>query len=145
MHSPIEYSITIGKGTAAVWKALTEPAAMKQWMAEPEMMVEIESEGKVNGSIAMSWFHHVQATNKGTILAFEPTKVFKYNHLSSISRLPDVPENYSAIEFKLEPIGSQTLLTIIATGFPNETTYKHLEFYWRGTIVLLKNWVEQHD
>ena len=144
MYKPIENTVIIKAKPFVVWKALTESSQMKQWMAEPEMEIEIESEGKLNGSITMSWFHHVRATNKGTILAFEPEKVFKYNYLSSISRLPDKPESYSTIEFKLQPEGYDTLLTVIATGFPNETTYKHLDFYWRGTIVLLKNWVEKH-
>ncbi|HXP50921.1 MAG TPA: SRPBCC domain-containing protein [Bacteroidia bacterium] len=143
MYKPIEHTVTIKAKPFVVWNALTEPGQMKHWMAEPEMQLEIESERKLNGTITMHWFHHIRATNKGTVLAFKPNKIFKYNYLSSISRLTDKPENYSAIEFKLQPAGSDTLLTVIATGFPNETTYKHLEFYWRGTIVLLKNWVEK--
>jgi uncharacterized protein YndB with AHSA1/START domain len=144
MYNPIEHTVTIQASPSLVWKALTDIASMKQWMAEPEMKIEIEMEGKTNGHFNTTWFHHVKGVNKGTILAFEPNRVFKYNYLSSISRLPDVPESYSAVEFRLQALGDATQLTVIVTGFPNETTYKHLEFYWRGTVVLLKNWIEHH-
>jgi uncharacterized protein YndB with AHSA1/START domain len=62
---------------------------------------------------------------------------------SSISRLPDTKENYSVNTFTVSLIEEKTHLKIEVENFPTETIYKHLNFYWQGTIILLKNLIEQ--
>ena len=77
------------------------------------------------------------------VLAFEPPTVLRYSHLSSLSRLPDAPESYSVFEFRLAQRGGGTSLTVLLSGFPTESIRKHLEFYWRGTLGVLKRFVER--
>ncbi len=91
-----------------VWDALTNPGLMKQWMGEPEMKLEIFTDWKVRSLIIIKVFQHTKFENKGTVLRFEPNRILKYNYLSSISRLPDKPENYTVIEFKLMTFKEQT-------------------------------------
>ncbi|HEY8894738.1 MAG TPA: SRPBCC domain-containing protein, partial [Niastella sp.] len=80
---------------------------------------------------------------KGTVLQFEPGKVLSYSHLSSLSRLPDQPNNYTVITFNLAPLQDQTSLTLTINNFPTETIYRHLDFYWRTTLVMLKKFTEE--
>ena len=116
---------------------------MKQWMGEPEMKIEILTDWKVGGSIIIKGFHHTQFENKGTVLQFEPNLVLRYSHLSSLSRLPDNPENYSVIEFQLAPSEDQTLLTLVVNNLPIESIFKHFEFYWKVTIGIVKKFIEK--
>lgn len=60
----------------------------------------------------------------------------------SVSRIADKPENYSILEFVLTPEGRQTILTLTISNFPTEAIRKHLEFYWRTTMVKIKRMVE---
>ena len=140
----IEKTVLINAPASTVWATLTEPPLMKQWMADPEMVIDIQTNWQVNGPIVISGFHHLAFENKGTVLQFEPGLALKYNFLSSISRLPDIPENYTVISFTLSPADKHTDLTLVITNFPTETIYRHLDFYWRTTIELIKQLVEKN-
>ena len=142
MTNLIEKTVVINALTTNVWKALTQPFLMKQWMGEDEMNLHIQTSWAVNTPITISGFHHLPFVNKGTILEFDEEKVLSYSHNSSLSRLPDEPENYSVIKFNLSPAEKQTALTLTISNFPTETIYRHMEFYWQSTIVLLKKFVE---
>jgi uncharacterized protein YndB with AHSA1/START domain len=75
----IENSVTIHAAPSAVWRALTDPDLMKQWMAEPEMGVEIFTDWKVGRPIIVKGHHNnVDFENKGTILEFEPKSILRY-------------------------------------------------------------------
>lgn len=143
MTPSIEHSVLIAASPAAVWEALTHIEHMKRWMGEPEMRIDVITEWTVGGPILITGFHHMQFENKGTVLAFEPLRLLRYSHLDSISRLPDKPENHSILEFRLEPREDSTLLTVMLSGFPTETILKHLDFYWRVTVGILKQFVEE--
>jgi uncharacterized protein YndB with AHSA1/START domain len=125
-----------------VWQVLTEPALMLKWMGDSELELDIETNWKEGQPFITRGFHHVRFQNRGIVLRFDPPHLLRYSHLSSISRLADKPENYSVIEFTLQPVKDQTSLTITVSGFPTSTIYKHLEFYWRGTIGVIKQLIE---
>lgn len=137
------YTLRINSSPTDIWKALTHPEQMKQWMSEPEMHLEINTDWTVGKPIVISGFHHVRFENTGVVLLYEPFLSLSYSTLSSVSRLPDVPENYSVLTFQLIPIDNETDITITVRNFPTETIFKHLEFYWRTTLHLLKKFVEQ--
>lgn len=139
----IRHSIVICAPRAAVWEALTRPQQMKQWMGEPEMRIDVETDWTVGSPIRISGFLHANFENRGVVLQFEPMEVIRYSYLSSLSRLPDEPRNHSVIELLLDSVGDHTSLTVIATGFPTATIFKHIDFYWRGTMTVLKRFVEQ--
>lgn len=126
-----------------VWDSLTNPLLMKQWMGEPEMELEVLTDWTVGGPIVTTGFHHARFENKGTVLRFEPHSVVQYSHLSSVSRLPDEPGNYTQIEFRLAPSGTaSTRLSVRLTNFPTDSIFKHLQFYWNTTIHVIKRLVE---
>jgi len=127
-----------------VWEALTNPELMKKWMSETE--INIITDWKVGSPMIIRGnLHGIKFENKGTVLQFEPEKILQYNYLSSISRLPDQPGNYSSIEFRLAPIEDQTALTVLVSNFPTEIIYKHLAFYWNVTLEILKRLIENQE
>lgn len=139
----IEDTIVINASSNTVWDTLTNTELMKQWMGDPEIQLEITTDWKVGNPIVIKGFHHIKFENKGTVLYFEPNKSLKYDYLSSISRLPDQPESYTVIEFTLSPLENQTALTLTLNNFTTESIFKHVSFYWRTTIHLMKNFAER--
>ena len=113
-------------------------------MSETE--INIITDGKVGSPMIIRGnLHGIKFENKGTVLQFEPEKILQYNYLSSISRLPDQPGNYSSIEFQLALIEDQTALTVLVSNFPTEIIYKHLAFYWNVTLEILKRLIENQE
>jgi uncharacterized protein YndB with AHSA1/START domain len=138
MTQTFSTSTTINSESSKVWATLTNLELMTQWLGEPEMNIKVLTDWKINSPIFIRGFHHVNFENKGTILQYDRDKRLSYTHLSSVSRLEDKQENYTILEFILTPIDNQTQLTINIKNFPTETIRKHLEFYWRTTVLTIK-------
>jgi uncharacterized protein YndB with AHSA1/START domain len=137
--------IDIHAPAAEVWHALTTPGLMNQWMM-PDAKLEIVTVWKVGAPIFVrGHMNGKDFENKGTVLQVEPERELQYTHLSSISRLPDRPENYAVIDFRLVPVGEQTTLELRLSNFPNESILKHLTFYWNVTLEILKRMVEGQE
>lgn len=135
--------MTIRADTTAVWRALTDPVLVRQWAAEPELNLEVVTDWQVGSPIIVKGFHHVGFENHGTVLHCQPNTFLQYTHLSSISRLPDRPENYTRIAFRLSPSDDgATSLNVELENFPTESILRHLDFYWRVTIEVLKRFIE---
>ena len=134
--------VTINAPTSQVWHMLTTPELMKKWMM-PDIEINIITDWNVGSPIVIrGTMNGKDFENRGSILQFEREKILQYSHLSSISRLPDRPESYSIVEFRLKPIENQTNLELTLSNFPTESTYKHLAFYWNVTLEILKKMIE---
>jgi len=134
-------SVVIQARAEHVWQVLTEPELMKQWMAQTEM--EVLTDWQVGSSfIIQGPWYKTQFKNTGTVLHFEPYRRLGYTHLSSLSRLPDEPQNYTSLVFNLSEDNDHTRLTLTVTNFPTEAIYRHFVFYWGVTLELLKKFVE---
>jgi uncharacterized protein YndB with AHSA1/START domain len=141
-RGPIVRTIEIDAAPRAVWDALTNVGSMTRWMAEPDVGVEVITDWVVGAPIVVRGFHIVRFENRGADLAFDPPRLLRYSQLSSLSRLPDKTESYAIVEFRLEPIDGRTALTVTISNFPTESIFKHLDFYWRGTMGAIKQFVE---
>lgn len=135
-------TIAIEAPALKVWDALTDIGLMKQWMSDEE--IEIATDWKVGSPVVIkATAHWVYSESRGEVLRFEPEKALAYTHLSTLSRLPDVPASYTVIEFVLNPTENQTRLTVTLSNFPTESIYKHLAFYWNTTLEMLKEYIEK--
>ncbi|MFI5153097.1 MAG: SRPBCC family protein [Chitinophagales bacterium] len=136
----LKKTIPINAPASAVWKALTKPDLIKEWLFGTNVI----SDWRVGCSIlfAGNWQGKDYA-DKGTILRFEIEKVFEYNYWSGFSGLPDRPENYSVIRFELAPNGNATILTLTQNNFPTEAMYEHTAQNWDATLELMKKIIER--
>ena len=138
-------TVNINSSTSQVWHILTTPELMKKWMM-PDMEINITTDWRVGSPLVIRGnMNGKNFENNGTVLQFEPEKTLQYSHLSSISRLPDRPENYSIVGFTLNPTENQTALTLTLSNFPTESIYKHLAFYWNVTLEVLKRLIENQE
>lgn len=92
--------------------------------------------------------------DKGQVLRIEPPSLLQYTYWSRVSGLPDQPQSYSTITLLLDAQGNETLLTVKQEVPPSprrrgkgweigpESGLKHVEFYWRTTLPVLKSTVE---
>jgi uncharacterized protein YndB with AHSA1/START domain len=136
-------NIIINAKPAKVWEVLTNSQLIPKWMAESE--IEIITSWQVGSPIIIRGdLHGMPFENTGSVLQFEPEKLLRYSHLSSLSNLPNEIDSYSVIEFSLQPKGNQTVLTLTLSNFPTEEIYRHLVFYWSVTIEILKEFIERH-
>jgi Uncharacterized conserved protein len=132
-------TITIAAPVNEVWEALTVPALMKQWMTESEIDI-VTSWEKGSPFIVQGDLHGIEFQNKGVVLDYEPMQRLAYSHLSSLSELPDTPDNYTVIDFSLQP---GAVLNIEITNFPTEAIYHHMAYYWNVAPNILKNYLEK--
>jgi uncharacterized protein YndB with AHSA1/START domain len=138
------YCTEIDASLAVVWDALTNPEFIRRWMLDTEM--EIISDWQVGRPIVFRGeLNGHRFENRGTIRAFEPATVFEYDYWSSLSRskVPDRPENYTTVRFELEGLQRGTKLTVFLSNFVDESIYRHVKFYWNGTLPVLKRFCEE--
>ncbi|WP_300601584.1 SRPBCC domain-containing protein [Niabella sp.] len=138
----IEKSVHINAGRQRVWNVLTAPDIMLQWMGDPEMELEVDTQWKVGAPLVIKGIHHLPFENKGIVLAVDPGHRLQYSQLSSLSRLEEKADNYSVFEFLLTPEGTETRLSLTIKGFPTDTIYKHLAFYWNTAVFKIKRVAE---
>src|SRR6266498_57440 len=140
----ITKTITIYAPAAKVWKTLTNPESIKEWLTE-NGTTSILSDWKIGSPILFrgTW-HKIKYEDKGIILQFEPETILAYSYWSKFSKLPDRLENYSVIEFRLTPQESQTILTLTHSNLVAEGMTGHSNFYWTITLHKIKEWIEKH-
>lgn len=138
----IDTTVVIAAPAAVVWRALTDPAAMRAWMGEPEMALDVDTDWRPGAPIVITGFHHGPFRNHGTVLDVVPHRLLRYTHLSSVSGLPDLPEHHSVIAFALAEVKGGTSVSLSVERFATDVIYRHLDLYWRGTLGLFKTFVE---
>jgi uncharacterized protein YndB with AHSA1/START domain len=138
----VNKSVEIHAQAAVVWKVLTEPDLMQQWMSDDRL--DIRCDWTLGGAMVVRGEMHGHVfENKGTILAFDPDNLLRYTYLSSLSKLPDREQNYSVIEFALAAEEDKTILKLTQHNFITLTNYKHFDFYWNVTLRLIRQLSER--
>ncbi|HET7330852.1 SRPBCC domain-containing protein [Dyella sp.] len=134
--------VIVAAPASVVWDRLVSLHCMREWLGGSDFSIEVETTWEEESAIVIRGVHHQRFENRGTVLAFRPWEMLSFTHLSSLSGLADLPCNYTTLSFALEDAGSQTILRFVAAGFPTESIYKHLQFYWLGTLDVFKQYVE---
>jgi uncharacterized protein YndB with AHSA1/START domain len=132
-------SIIIDAPVDRVWDALVNPVAIKQYM----FGTTVTSDWKKGGPIV--WKGEWQGKtyqDKGVIRQIEPGRALQYTHFSSLSGLPDKPENYHTVTIQLEPEGERTRLSLTQDNNPTEDVRAHMEDNWKMVLAGLKKVAE---
>ena len=132
-------SIEVKADANSVWKALTDPELIKQYL----FGTETECDWKVGSPIFFrgEW-QGKKYEDKGKILEVEPGKRLSYKYWSSMSGMPDVPENYAVVTFELSSKGNTTVLRVVQDGSKSEESKKHSEQNWGLVLDGLKKLLE---
>ncbi|MFZ0129330.1 MAG: SRPBCC family protein [Candidatus Dormiibacterota bacterium] len=104
-----EKQVTIQAPVAAVWRALTEPELVKQYMYGTNMQTTWEVGSPI------TWKGEWQGTtyeDKGSVLAFVPMALLRTTHWSPMGGSDDKPENYHTVTYELADHGDKTTVTL---------------------------------
>lgn len=124
---------------AAVWDALVNPEKIKAYLFGTQTICD----WKVGSPIVFSGEWEGKAyRDKGVILDIQPARRLSYSYYSSMSPLPDLPENYSVLTFSLQEDQNETALSLEQTGFPDEAALKHSEENWGYVLEGIRSIVE---
>ena len=123
----------------AVYKALTDPADIKQYF----FGTTVTSDWKKGSPI--TWKGEWQGRSyedKGTILANEVNRKLEYTHFSPLGGKPDLPENYHTVTVELSPEAAGTRVTLSQDNNETEEAREHSTKNWETMLAGLKRHVE---
>jgi uncharacterized protein YndB with AHSA1/START domain len=133
-------SVVIKAPADRVWKALTSPDQIKQYLFGTDTITDWKPGSPIK------WKGEWQGKtyeDKGKVLAVEPGRLLRYTYWSSMSGKDDKPENYATVTTEIAAENGQTRVTIIQDGNENEKSREHSEGNWATVLEGLKNLVEK--
>jgi len=132
-------TITINAPAARVWDALTQPELIKRYL----FGTQVTTDWRVGSPIVYEGTWEGKAyRDKGKVLQVEPGKLLVSTFWSSLSGLPDVPENYQTVRYELSAEGGGTRLTIIQDNNDTQEAAEHSEQNWKMVLGGLKKLLE---
>jgi uncharacterized protein YndB with AHSA1/START domain len=136
----VEKSIIIKSTKPKIWKALTDPAIIKEYLFGTETITD----WKVGSDLIFQGEWQGQSyKDKGHILEIIPEELLSYDYWSAFSGMEDLPENYATITYTLTDEEDGIRLNIRQQGFANEDAWKHSENGWMEVLGKIKTIVEQ--
>jgi len=132
-------SITLNAPPERVWKALTTPAEIKQYL----FGTDAHSDFKKGSPITYTGeWEGKKYEDKGKIVEAIPNALLHTTYFSSMSGKEDRPENYANVYYRIEPTGKQTILTITQDNNADEKSRDHSQANWNMVLQSLKKVVE---
>jgi uncharacterized protein YndB with AHSA1/START domain len=135
-------SIEINADPAKVWKGLTDPSIIKDYLYGTETVTdwkvgsEVIFQGEYNGH---------KYRDKGVVLENEPNKTITYSYWSGFTGLEDKAENYSRVTYRIDDLGNgKTKFTWTQKGFGSEDGYKHSQTGMRTFLEKVKDVIEHN-
>jgi len=134
-----EASISINMPREAVWNALTDPVAIKQYMFGTTVRTDWREGSEIRWK--GDWKGRPYE-DKGTILAVVPFRRLVYSHFSPLSGKPDTLDNYHTVSIALASDGGGTEVTLTQDNNTTDEARAHSEENWVGRLLALKRYVE---
>jgi uncharacterized protein YndB with AHSA1/START domain len=152
-YALITASIDIAASPATVWEALVDPVKGRLWRG-----ADFATDWQPGSAISITPdIGPRRYRDKGRVLQVDRPTILAYEFLPRMSGLPDLPENYSVVTARLVPTMTGTRVEIEHSVPPSpirrgkdyeigpESGQKHVAFYWRGTLPILRDLVERRE
>lgn len=128
-------SVFIGVPAEKAWKALVDPALVKRYLFGTDM----KAEWKVGGKITYSGeWEGRKYQDKGVILELDEGKVFKSSYWSAMSGLPDLPENYNGVTYRLSEAKGGTIVSVEQDNVASAEAAEHSSSNWKAALGSMK-------
>jgi len=130
---------TINAPASKVWEALTKPDLIKQYL----FGTEVRTDWKVGSPITYKGEWEGKAyEDKGKILQFDPEKTLVSTHWSPLSGVPDIPENYHTVTYRLSETDGRTEVTITQDNNASQEEADHSTQNWKTVLDGMKKLLE---
>jgi uncharacterized protein YndB with AHSA1/START domain len=103
-------SILVAAPAGRVWTALTDPDIVKEYF----LGTHVASTWREGDPVTFTGeWKGKSYQDKGIVLENRPNELLRISHYSPLTGLPDVPENYHTVEYRLtvQPGGTQVTIT----------------------------------
>ncbi len=131
----VNKQITLNSSSEKVWDVITNPEKIKHWFSG----ANAESEWKEGSLVSFSGeWNGNEYEDKGIIMQVIPQKIIQFSYWSTFSGLPDKPENYSIVTFRIEGKGNTTILALSQTNFAASSMYEYLDKNWEASLSIIK-------
>jgi uncharacterized protein YndB with AHSA1/START domain len=134
------HSVLIKAPLEKVWKALTDPDLIRQYLFGTEAISDWNKGSPVR---YRGVWQGRSYEDKGMVLRAVPGKLLETTFWSSLSGLADAPENYKKVTYELTPQDGGTVLTVTQDNNATEEERSHSEKNWRTVLEGLKRVVEK--
>lgn len=128
-------TVAINASPQKVWSIITSAESNKQFFFGADILTDWKSGSEI---VFSGNYGGRDYRDHGVILEGVRYKTIKYSYWSSWSGLEDKPEHYSLVEFHLKEVDSKTELSVIQTGFANETGWEHSQTGWEQVTAVIK-------
>jgi len=132
-------TIDIDAPKSRVWEALTNPKLIKQYL----FGTEVTTDWQVGSPITYkgTW-EGKNYEDKGQVLENKPEKLLVSTFWSSLSGVPDLPENYQTVRYELSVEGNKTRLSLTQDNNATQEAASHSEQNWNMVLEGMKKLLE---
>ncbi|MEO5997968.1 MAG: SRPBCC family protein [Chitinophagaceae bacterium] len=132
-------SININVPVSKAWKALTDPAMIKEYL----FGTDTKTDWKKGSSIIYSGVWEGKSyEDKGVIVDIVPEKLLHTTYFSAMSGKEDKPENYANVIYKVSPDDGHSIITITQDNIDDEKQLNHMEENWGKVLEGMKKLLE---
>jgi uncharacterized protein YndB with AHSA1/START domain len=122
---------TINHPIQMVWEGLTNPEIVAKYF----FGTKLESDWQIGSQISFSGeYEGKKYIDKGVITKINPPELLEYTYLSSWSPLPDVPENYKLVEYKLVSNSNDETILEITQEHQDQKALDESTSNWQSVI-----------
>jgi uncharacterized protein YndB with AHSA1/START domain len=132
-------TITVDAPASKVWQALTDPDLIQQYLFGTRVTTDWQVGSPI---IYRGQWQGKSYEDKGKILQIEPGKLIVSTFWSSLSGLPDTPENYKTVRYELSTEGHGTRLTVTQDNNASPEEADHSGQNWNTVLAGLKKLLE---
>jgi uncharacterized protein YndB with AHSA1/START domain len=119
----VSQSITVNANIDIVWKSLTTPEIIKEYLYGTETVTDWKPGSEI---VFQGEYQGHKYRDKGVILTNILNQEISYSYWSGFSGLEEKPENYSTVTYSLKLVDDKTTeFTWTQKGFANEEGYNH--------------------
>ena len=133
-------SVTINASSDRVWRGLTDPALIKQYLFGTDAVSDWKSGSPIR---YRGVWEGKPYEDKGTILEAVPGRILRSTYWSAASGLPDSPENYNTVTQTLEEKNGVTTLELTQDNCPSRESADHSAANWKMVLGKLKELLEK--
>lgn len=133
-------SVRIKASNDKVWRALVSPELIRQYMFGTEVVSDWK-EG--NPIIWKGIWNGKSYEDKGIILKYEMKKTLEFSHFSPLTGIPDIPENYHTVTYRLTDEGDYKLVSLSQDNNATENDREHSQKNWEMLLDSLKKLLEK--
>jgi uncharacterized protein YndB with AHSA1/START domain len=132
-------STTVNAPASKVWDALTNPDLIKQYLLGTRVTCDWQVGSPI---IYQGEWQGKSYQDKGKIVQVEPEKLLVSTFWSSLSGLPDIPENYKTVRYEMSAEGNGTKLVLTQDNNATQEDANHSDEFWNKVLDTLKKLVE---